>query len=99
MIERKREPTFKCDQYRLPRLKPGIKQPVWVHNKRKFPQSLTFHPFVEFNLYKYILVYNNYPNQIQNYPHIAQNFQHIIPNQGARDIPKTPPLSPTSSSS
>ena len=46
MVERKLEPqhlgpAFKCDQYGLPRLIPGIKQPVWVHNRRKFLQSLT----------------------------------------------------------
>jgi hypothetical protein len=65
-------PSFKCDQYGLPRLTPGIKQPVWVHNRRKFLQSLTFQernivltgdPFVEFNPYTHILVYN-YPEQV-----------------------------------
>jgi hypothetical protein len=35
-------PSFQCDQHGLPRLTPGIKQPVWVHNRRKFLQSLTF---------------------------------------------------------
>jgi hypothetical protein len=25
-------PSLKCDQYRLPRLEPVIKQPLWVHN-------------------------------------------------------------------
>jgi hypothetical protein len=91
-------PTFQCDQYGLPRLTPGIKQPVWVHNRRKILQSLTFHernivltgdPFVEFDPYTYILVYN-YPEQVQNYPNIAQNFQHIVNN---------PPSPSTSTSS
>jgi hypothetical protein len=93
MIERNLEPqhlgpTFQCDQYGLPRLTAGIKQPVWVHNRRTFLQSLTFHernivltrdPFVEFDPYTYILVYN-YLEQVQNYPNIAQNFQHIVNN-------------------
>jgi hypothetical protein len=111
MIERNLEPqhlgpTFQCDNYGLPRVTPGIKQPVWVHNRRKFLQSLTFHernilltgdPFVEFDPYTYILVYN-YPEQIQNYPNIAQNFQHIVQPQVGVPI-KTPPQSPCSSSS
>ena len=111
MIKRNLEPqhlgpTFECDQYGLPRLTPGIKQPVWVHNRRKFLQSLTFHernivltgdPFVEFDPYTYILVYN-YPEQVQNYPNIAQNFQHIVQNQ-IGGPPKTAPQSPASSSS
>ncbi len=111
MIERNLEPqhlgpTFQCDQYGLPRLEPGIKQPVWVHNRRKFLQSLSFHernivltgdPFVEFDPYTYILVYN-YPEQVQDYPNIAQNFQHILPNK-AEEAPKPAPQSPASSSS
>jgi hypothetical protein len=111
MIERKLEPQhlgpkFQCDQYGLPRLEPGIKQPVWVHNRRKFLQSLSFHernivltgdPFVEFDPYTYILVYN-YPEQVQDYPNIAQNFQHILPDQ-AGQAPKPAPQSPASSSS
>jgi hypothetical protein len=111
MIERNLEPqhlgpTFECDQYGLPRVEPGIKQPVWVHNRRKILQSLSFHernivltcdPFVEFDPYTYVLVYN-YPEQVQNYPHIAQNFQHIVPNQ-IGEQPKNQPQSPTSSSS
>jgi hypothetical protein len=111
MIERKLEsqhlgPTFECDHYRLPRLTPGVKQPVWVHNKRKFFQSLTFHernivltgdPFVELDPYTYILVYN-YPEQKQNYQNIAKNFQHILQNQ-IGEPPKPAPQSPTSSSS
>jgi hypothetical protein len=112
LIERVQEPrhlrpSFKCDQYGLPRLTPGIKQPIWVHNRRNLLQSLTFNernivltgdPFVEFNPYTYILVYN-YPEQINQYPNIAQNFQHIIQNREAEIIQKTPPNSPTSSSS
>jgi hypothetical protein len=35
-------PTVECDQYSLPQLAPGIKQPVWVHNRRKYLQSSTF---------------------------------------------------------
>ena len=40
LVERKLEPqhlgpTFECDQYDHPRLKTVIKQPVWVHNRRK----------------------------------------------------------------
>jgi hypothetical protein len=111
MIERNLEPqhlgpTFECDQYGLPRLTPGINQPVWVHNRTKFLQSLSFHernivltgdPFVEFNPYTYILVYN-YTEQVQDYPNIAQNFQHIVPNK-IGEQPKTQPQSPASSSS
>ena len=109
MIERYLEPqhlgpTYQCDKYGLPTVVPGIKQPVWVHNRRKFLQSLTFHernivltgdPFVEFDPYTYILVYN-YPEQIQNYPTIAKNFQHIVQNQIGLPL-KTPPQSPSSS--
>ncbi len=109
MVERKLEPqhlrpTFKCDQYGLPRKISGIQQPVWVHNRRKFLQSLTSQernilltgdPFVEFNPFTYILVYN-YPEQIQNYPNIAQNFQHILDNPEALQ-PPTPPRSTSSS--
>jgi hypothetical protein len=82
-------PSFQCDQYRLPRLTQGIKQPVWVHNRINFLQSLTFKernikltgdPFVEFNPYTYTLVYN-YPEQIHQYPNIAQNFQNIVQKQ------------------
>jgi hypothetical protein len=94
LIERIQEPhhlgpSFKCDKYGLPRLTPDIKQPVWVHNRRKFLQSVTFqernvvltgNPFVEFNPYTYISVYN-YPEQINQYCKIAQNFQHIVQNQ------------------
>ena len=112
MIERKLEPqhlgpTFQCDNYGLPRLTPGIKQPVWVHNRRKFLQSLTFQernivltgdPFVEFDPFTYILVYN-YPEQIQNYPNIAQNFQHIVNNPPAPQDPVPPTPSPSSSGS
>jgi hypothetical protein len=86
-VERKQEPhhlgpTFECNQYGLLRLTPGIKISVWTHNRRQFLQSLTFQernivltgdPFVEFNPFIYILVYN-YCEQIQNYPNIAQNF-------------------------
>jgi hypothetical protein len=44
LIERIQEPhhlgpSLKCDQYGLPRLEPGCKQPVWVHNRRKNLQS------------------------------------------------------------
>ena len=114
LVERKLEPqhlgpTFQCDNYGLPRLTPGIKQPVWVHNRRKFLQSLTFQernivltgdPFVEFDPFTYILVYN-YPEQIQNYPNIAQNFQHIVndppaPQSPAPPAPSPPPSSPAS---
>jgi hypothetical protein len=111
LIERNLEPqhlgpTFECDQYGLSRIKPGIKQPVLVHNRRKFFQSLTFHernivltgdPFVEFDPYTNILVYN-YPEQGQNYPNIAQNIQHIVPNQISQPS-KTATQRPTSSSS
>ena len=58
---------------------------------------LTGDPFVEFDPYTYILVYN-YPEQVQNYPNIAQNFQHIVQNQ-IGGPPKTAPQSPASSSS
>ncbi len=58
---------------------------------------LTGDPFVEFDPYTYILVYN-YPEQVQDYPNIAQNFQHILPNQ-AGQAPKPDPQSPASSSS
>jgi hypothetical protein len=111
LVERKNEPqhlgpSFECDKFGLPRLTSGIKQPTWVHNRRKFLQSLTFKernilltgdPFVEFNPYTYILVYN-YPEQINQYPNIAQNFQHIVQGQVGGQL-KTPPQSPTSSSS
>ena len=91
-------PTFKCEQYGLPRKITGIKQPVWVHNRRKFLQSLTSQegnilltgdPFVEFDPFTYILMYN-YPEQIQNYPNIAQNFQHILDNPEVLNQPPTP---------
>jgi hypothetical protein len=111
MIKRNLEPqhlgpTFECDQYGLFRLTPGIKQPLWVHNRRNFLQSLTFHernivltgdPFVEFDPYTNFLVYN-YPEQVQNYPNIAQDFQHIVQNQ-IGEPPKPAPQSPTSSPS
>ena len=110
MVERKLEPqhlgpTFKCDQYGLPRVIPGIKQPVWVYNRRKFLQSLTSQernivltgdPFIEFDPFTYILVYN-YPEEIQNYPNIAQNFQHILNNPEGQNQPPTPPRSDSSS--
>jgi hypothetical protein len=109
MIERNLEPhdlgpIFECDQYSLPRLTPGVKQSVWVHNRRKFLQSLTFHernivltgdPYVEFDPYTYILVFN-YPEQVQNYPNIAQIFQHIVQNQ-IGEPPKPAPQSVLSS--
>jgi hypothetical protein len=111
LVERKKEPqhlgpSFQCDQFGLPRLTPGIKQPIWVHNRRKILQSLTFKernilltgdPFEKFNPYTYILVYN-YPEQINQYLNIAQNFQNIVQGQ-VGEPPKTPPQSPTSSSS
>ncbi len=34
--------SFRFDQYGLPRITQGIKQPVWVHTRGKFLQSLTF---------------------------------------------------------
>jgi hypothetical protein len=49
-------PTCEGDQYSLPTPTAGIKQPVWVPNRRKFLRSLTFQernivltgdPFVE----------------------------------------------------
>ena len=98
-------PTFKCDQYGLPRKISGIKQPVWVHNRRKILQSLTSKernilltgdPFIEFDPFTYFLVYN-YPEQIQNYPNMAQNFQHILDNPEAQVQPPTPPRSTSSS--
>jgi hypothetical protein len=58
---------------------------------------LTGDPFVEFDHYTYILVYN-YPEQVQIYPNIAQNFQHIVQNQ-IGEPPKLATQSPTSSSS
>ena len=47
LIERKLEPqhlgpSFKCDQYRLPTLTSGIKQAIWVNNKKKFFNVLRF---------------------------------------------------------
>jgi hypothetical protein len=59
---------------------------------------LTGDLFVEFNPYRYILVYY-YPEQTNQYPNIAQNFQHIIQNREAEGIQKTPPNNPTTSSS
>jgi hypothetical protein len=58
---------------------------------------LTGDPFVDFHPDTYILVYN-YPEQVNQYPNIAQNFQHIIQNREA-EVLKTPPNSPTASSS
>ena len=100
-------PSFKCDQYGLPTVTQGIKQQVWVHNRRKCFQSLTFQernilltgdPFIEFNPFTYILVYN-YPEQIQNYPNKLQKFQYIVNNLELQTPPNSPHHSTSGSSS
>ncbi len=79
-------PKYKVDKFKLPTPQPGVPQPKWVHNKRKFLEALSFQernillmgdPFLEFDPCTYVLVYS-YPNQVQNYPAIQQAFPHIV---------------------
>ena len=93
-------PKYKLDKFGLPNPQPGVPQPKWVHNRRKFLDSLSFQernilltgdPFLEFDPCTYVLIYS-YPNQVQNYPAIAQALPHIIQQ------PQSPGASSTSSS-
>jgi hypothetical protein len=35
-------PKYKLDKFGLPNPQPGVPQPTWVHNRRKFLESLSF---------------------------------------------------------
>ena len=59
-------PAFKCDKFGLPTKFDNIKQPNWIHNRRKFLSSLNFQernivltgdPFIEFDPATYICIY------------------------------------------
>jgi hypothetical protein len=93
-------PKYKLDKFGLPTPQPGVPQPTWVHNRRKFLEALSFQernilltgdPFLEFDPCTYVLVYS-YPNQVQNYPAIQQAFPHIVQQ------PQSPGASSTTSS-
>ena len=93
-------PKYKLDKFGLPNPQPGVPQPKWVHNRRKFLDSLSFQErnilltgdsFLEFDPCTYVLIYS-YPNQVQNYPAIAQALPHIVQQ------PQSPGASSTSSS-
>jgi hypothetical protein len=79
-------PKYKLDKFSLPNLYLGVPQPKWVHNRRKFLESLSFQerkilltgdPFLEFDPCGYVLIYL-YPNQVKNYPAIQQALPHIV---------------------
>jgi hypothetical protein len=81
-------PKYKLDKFGLPNPQPGVQQPKWVHNRRKFLESLSYQetnilltgdPFLNLPLVScmYVLIYS-YPSQLQNYPAIAQALSHIV---------------------
>ena len=79
-------PKYKVDKFSLPTPQTGVQQPKWVHNRRKFLESLNFKernilltgdPYLEFDPCTYVLMYS-YPRQVQQYPAIAQAFPHIV---------------------
>ena len=84
-------PAFKCDKFGLPTKFDNIKQPNWIHNRRKFLSNLNFQernivltgdPFIEFDPATYICIYTA-PQDIQNYPNIQANLGHIVHQQAA----------------
>jgi transposase InsO family protein len=105
-------PSYKVDKFALPLPIKGVEQPKWVHNRRKFLESLNFQernlvltgdPFLEYDPCTYVLVYS-YPQQAVNYPAIQQALPHILqpipqpsPIPSSQGTPiNTPPRSPTS---
>jgi hypothetical protein len=73
-------------EFGLPTLQPGVQKHKWVHNRRKFLESLSFQQcnivltgglYLELDPCTNMLVYS-YPKQIHNYPAIAQAFPHIV---------------------
>jgi hypothetical protein len=105
-------PSYKVDKFALPLPIKGVEQPKWVHNRRKFLESLNFQernlvltgdPFLEYDPCTYVLVYS-YPQQVANYPAIQQALPHILqPALQPSPVPSpqrtpinTPPRSPTS---
>ena len=92
-------PRYECDDFGLPHKLPNVKQPSWIHNRRKFLQSLSFQernlvltgdPYLEFDPCSYILVYSC-PTELKNYPALQAHFQHLLENPQPILPPPPPP--------
>ena len=101
-------PANKVEKFALPFPIQGVEQPKWVHNGRKFLESLNFKerdlvlagdPYIEYDPCTYVLVFS-YTQQVVNYPAIQQALFDIIqptPQQSPLASPtNSPPRSPTS---
>ena len=98
-------PSYKVDKFALPLPIKGVEQPKWVHNRRKFLESLNFKernlvltgdPYLEYDPCTYVLVYS-YPQQVVNYPAIQQALPHIIQATPPATPPHSPLVTPTNS--
>ena len=90
-------PGIRVDNYRCPIEIEGVPQPKWVHDRRKFLDSLskternlvlTGDPYLEYDPCTYSLIFM-YPRQAHQYPAIQQALPHLLPE--AIQPPAPPP--------
>jgi hypothetical protein len=70
-------PKYILEKFGLPNPQPGVQKPKWVHNRRKFLESLRYQernillmgdPFLEFDPCTFVLIYSYKPKPSSKIP-------------------------------